>query len=65
MHKLIGWIQFVLVPWLGAPGVFIVAFLDASFLSLPEINDVIVVTAGQPKHGQLQTQTNVVKVYEK
>ena len=45
MHKLIGWIQFVLVPWLGAPGVFIVAFLDASFLSLPEINDVIVVTA--------------------
>ncbi len=27
--------------------------------------DVVVVTAGQPKRGQLQTQTNVVKVYEK
>jgi membrane protein YqaA with SNARE-associated domain len=28
---------------LGAPGLFIVAFLDSSFLSLPEINDLLLV----------------------
>jgi len=27
----------------GAPGLFVIAFLDASFLSLPEINDLLVV----------------------
>lgn len=27
----------------GGPGIFIVAFLDASFLSLPEINDLLIV----------------------
>src|SRR5262245_30066725 len=27
----------------GAPGLFFVAFLDASFLSLPEINDILLV----------------------
>jgi membrane protein YqaA with SNARE-associated domain len=46
MAKLLVWIQTVLVPWLGAPGVFVVAFLDSSFLSLPEITDVLVVTSG-------------------
>jgi membrane protein YqaA with SNARE-associated domain len=46
MAKLLIWIQAVLVPWLGAPGVFVVAFLDSSFLSLPEITDVLVVTSG-------------------
>lgn len=33
--------------WLGAfggPGLFAVAFLDASFLSLPEINDILVIS---------------------
>lgn len=45
MHKLVSWVQLVLVPWLGPPGVFVVAFLDSSFLSLPEINDLIVVTS--------------------
>jgi membrane protein YqaA with SNARE-associated domain len=45
MHKVILWVQGVLVPLLGPPGVFVVAFLDSSFLSLPEINDVLVVTA--------------------
>jgi membrane protein YqaA with SNARE-associated domain len=45
MHKVVAWIQLVFVPWLGAPGVFLVAFLDSSFLSLPEINDLIVVMA--------------------
>src|SRR2546422_8534762 len=28
---------------LGAPGLFVVAFLDSSFLSLPEIADILVV----------------------
>src|SRR5262245_45317313 len=28
---------------LGGPGLFVVAFLDSSFLSLPQINDVLVV----------------------
>jgi membrane protein YqaA with SNARE-associated domain len=45
LHKIALWIQQILVPTLGAPGVFLVAFLDSSFLSIPEINDIIVVTA--------------------
>jgi membrane protein YqaA with SNARE-associated domain len=45
MHKVVSWLQGVLVPWLGPPGVFVAAFLDSSFLSLPEINDLLVVTA--------------------
>jgi len=45
MHELMVWIQAVLVPKLGALGIFCVAFVDSSFLSLPEINDVLVVTA--------------------
>jgi membrane protein YqaA with SNARE-associated domain len=28
---------------LGGPGLFVIAFLDASFLSLPQINDILVV----------------------
>ena len=28
---------------MGAPGLFVVAFLDSSFLSLPEINDLLLV----------------------
>src|SRR6186997_2784914 len=28
---------------LGGPGLFIVAFLDSSFLSLPEINDLLLI----------------------
>ncbi len=45
MHKVVVWIQEVLIPTLGAPGLFIVAFLDSSFLSVPEINDFLVVTS--------------------
>lgn len=37
-----GWVQgFALA--LGAPGLFLVAFLDASFLSLPEIADLLLI----------------------
>ena len=28
---------------LGGPGLFLVAFLDSSFLSLPEINDLLII----------------------
>ena len=29
---------------IGGPGLFIIAFLDSSFLSLPQLNDLLVVT---------------------
>jgi membrane protein YqaA with SNARE-associated domain len=45
MHKVVLWVQTVLVPMLGAPGMFVVAFLDSSFLSFPEINDILLVTS--------------------
>jgi membrane protein YqaA with SNARE-associated domain len=45
MHRVLTWIQGVVVPTLGPVGLFVVAFLDSSFLSLPEINDLLVVTA--------------------
>ena len=42
MRRFADWIQgFALA--LGAPGLFIVAFLDSSFLSLPEINDLLLI----------------------
>jgi len=41
----LSWIQAVLIPQLGPLGLFAVAFLDSSFLSLPEINDILVVSA--------------------
>ena len=42
MKGMIAWAQ-GLVMSLGGPGLFIVAFLDSSFLSLPEVNDFFVV----------------------
>jgi membrane protein YqaA with SNARE-associated domain len=50
MHDIVVWIQTVLIPTLGPFGLFVVAFFDSSFLSVPEINDVLVVTssAGRP-----------------
>ena len=46
MHGTVVWIQTVLIPTLGPLGLFVVAFFDSSFLSVPEINDVLVVSAG-------------------
>jgi membrane protein YqaA with SNARE-associated domain len=43
------WVQEVLVPLLGPAGLFVAAFLDSSFLSLPEINDLLVVTAASAR----------------
>ena len=53
MHGIVVWIQTVLIPTLGPFGLFVVAFFDSSFLSVPEINDVLVVTssAAPPAHG--------------
>lgn len=42
MGRIVGWVQSVTLG-LGAPGLFLVAFLDSSFLSLPEINDLLLV----------------------
>src|SRR5262249_36728887 len=55
MHKLVVWTQEVLVPWLGPPGLFLACFLDSSFLTLPEISDLLVVTssAAEPRSAWL------------
>jgi len=42
MSHVIAWARRVVLAW-GAPGLFVIAFLDASFLSLPEINDLLLV----------------------
>jgi membrane protein YqaA with SNARE-associated domain len=42
VRSFIGWIH-ALALGLGGPGLFVVAFLDSSFLSLPQINDLLVV----------------------
>jgi membrane protein YqaA with SNARE-associated domain len=42
MKGVIAWAQGIAVSF-GGPGLFFVAFLDSSFLSLPEINDFLVV----------------------
>ena len=42
MKRIIIWVQgFALA--IGGPGLFIIAFLDSSILSLPEINDILIV----------------------
>lgn len=38
------WLQTVAAT-IGGPGLFIIAFLDSSFLPLPEINDLLVISA--------------------
>ena len=42
MKAFIGWI-YGLALSLGGPGLFAIAFLDSSFVSLPQINDILVV----------------------
>jgi membrane protein YqaA with SNARE-associated domain len=42
MSRFVDWIRAVALT-LGAPGLFLVAFLDSSFLSLPEINDLLLI----------------------
>ena len=42
MRGLIEWIRAVAVS-MGGPGLFIIAFLDSSFLSFPEVNDILII----------------------
>jgi membrane protein YqaA with SNARE-associated domain len=42
MKRIVLWAQGVALS-LGGPGLFLIAFIDASFLSLPEINDILIV----------------------
>jgi LPXTG-motif cell wall-anchored protein len=42
MHRLVAWIQ-GFAGSLGGPGLFIIAFLDSSFLSFPEVCDALIV----------------------
>jgi membrane protein YqaA with SNARE-associated domain len=42
MHRLLTWIQGFAVS-LGGPGLFLIAFLDSSFLSFPEVCDLLIV----------------------
>ena len=42
MAKIISWVQAFALS-IGGPGLFLIAFLDSSFLSLPEINDILVI----------------------
>jgi membrane protein YqaA with SNARE-associated domain len=55
VHRLATWIATTLVPALGPFGVFVVNFLDSSFLSFPELNDLLVVAAavGSPARAPL------------
>ncbi len=42
MSRIVNWVQTFALS-IGGPGLFLVAFLDSSFLSLPEINDLLVI----------------------
>jgi membrane protein YqaA with SNARE-associated domain len=42
LKSFISWLSGVAVA-LGGPGLFVIAFLDSSFISLPQINDLLVV----------------------
>jgi membrane protein YqaA with SNARE-associated domain len=44
MKAFVAWLQ-GFAATIGGPGLFIIAFLDSSFLSLPEINDLLLISA--------------------
>lgn len=43
MKSFLAWLEAFTLA-IGGPGLFIIAFLDSSFLSLPQLNDLLVVT---------------------
>lgn len=51
MSRLVEWVHAVLLPTLGPVGLFLVALVDSSFLTIPEINDFLVISAalGNPR----------------
>lgn len=42
MRRFLDWVQSIALT-LGAPGLFLIGFLDSSFLSFPEVNDLLLV----------------------
>src|ERR671915_1527461 len=42
MARITKWIEAFALS-IGAPGLFVIAFLDSSFLSFPEVNDLLIV----------------------
>jgi membrane protein YqaA with SNARE-associated domain len=42
MSRVVDWVQGVALA-LGGPGLFLIAFLDSSFLSFPEVNDLLII----------------------
>ncbi len=42
MADIVAWIEGVALS-LGGPGLFLIAFLDSSFLSFPEVNDILII----------------------
>jgi membrane protein YqaA with SNARE-associated domain len=42
MAGFVAWIKAVAIS-LGGPGLFVIAFLDSSFLSFPEVNDLLII----------------------
>jgi membrane protein YqaA with SNARE-associated domain len=42
MTRVVEWIQGFAIS-LGGPGLFLIAFLDSSFLSFPEVNDLLII----------------------
>ena len=41
MKRLAAWIEAFAVAW-GGPGLFVIGYLDSSFLSFPEVNDLLI-----------------------
>jgi membrane protein YqaA with SNARE-associated domain len=42
MHHVVQWVEGLALA-IGGPGLFLIAFIDASILSLPELNDLLIV----------------------
>jgi membrane protein YqaA with SNARE-associated domain len=42
MHRLVDWVKGIALA-LGGPGLFLIAFLDSSFLSFPEVCDFLII----------------------
>ena len=52
MGRVTAWVQGLALT-LGAPGLYLVSFLDSSFLSLPEISDILVVLMVTQNHDRM------------
>jgi membrane protein YqaA with SNARE-associated domain len=52
MKRFAAWIQAYAVAW-GGPGLFVIGYLDSSFLSFPEVNDLLVMGMAMHHHALL------------